>query len=174
VNENDLCLVSITRAAVENNSLLAMERQLESLSDSGKNSFQSMVIEFDGYNDERDQIYEIPSVRKWVYEVFMLCPHLLYFVSHYLDSHLVLLACLGDVETSWSGPPTLTPREYLRAGIDPVIEAPRRKYEIRLADDTYARMALSLQHYGRLIGDPEGASVIITMINTVTHRDQYT
>ncbi|MCM3130241.1 hypothetical protein SAMN05518848_112132 [Paenibacillus sp. PDC88] len=79
----------------------------------------------ESYDDTVEEVYEIREVRDWVYSIFRLFPHFIYFISMEFDSHLTVLACLGDVETIRLGSYPLTPNENKKLGIDIVQEAPR-------------------------------------------------
>lgn len=162
--------LTITRAAIEKKSTSGIERYLHQLTKKGRSSYQSIVIIFDGFDDTTEQVYEIKEIRDWVYSMFRLFPHILYFVSPLLDSHLTLLACLGDVETLLIGNAPLTPNEYESLGIDMVKFAPRHLFNIMIDDDLFMAMDFALQNYGQSIGDIPGAALPIEMIRSVTNR----
>ncbi|RRJ54747.1 hypothetical protein EHV15_34705 [Paenibacillus oralis] len=166
----DVVGLTITRAVIEQKSTTGIERYFHQLTTKGRAAYQSVVFIFDGYNDTSEQVYEIKEVRDWVYSLFCLFPHLLYFINPKIDTHITLLACLGDVQTLLVGSTPLTPNQYEDQGIDMIAYAPHYLYNVTIDDDLFMAMDFALQKYGRSICDIPGASLTIKMIRGVTNR----
>lgn len=166
---NEIVGLTITRSAIEQKSTTGIERFFHQLTRNGKSAYQSVFFIFDGYDDTTEQVYEIKDIRDWVYTLFRLFPHFLYFINRKLDSHITLLACLGDVETLLIGNAPLTPNEYASLGVDMLSYAPRHLYNITIDDDLFMALEFAIQKYGRSIGDTKGAALTIEMIRGVTN-----
>lgn len=162
--------LTVTRAAIEQKSTSGIERYFHQLTKNGPAAYQSVLFIFDGYDDTTEQVYEIKEIRDWVYSLFRLFPHFLYFINTRIDTHITLLACLGDVETLLVGNAPLTPNQYDELGVDMVAYAPRHLYNITIDDDFFMAMDFALQKYGQSIGDTAGAAMTIEMIRGVTNR----
>jgi hypothetical protein len=167
---NETIVLHIQRRVVEQKYTDSVEKYLHQLSAEGGSSFQKVVFIFEGYDDTVDEVYEIKEVRDWVYRLFRLFPHLMYFISPQFDSHITILACLGDVETVRIGSYPLTPNEYDALGIDIMNDLQRARYRITIEDDMFMAMEFALHKYAKSIGDNFGAARTLEMIRAVTNR----
>lgn len=167
---NEVVGLTITREVIEQKSTSRIEKYFHQLTKNGQTAYQTVFIIFDGYDDTTDQVYEIKEIRDWVYSLFRLFPHFLYFINPQIDTHITLLACLGDVETLLIGSPPLTPNEYNELELDMMTHSPRHFYNISIEDDLFMAMDYALQNYGNCIGDKIGAALTIEMIRGVINR----
>ncbi|QNR70161.1 hypothetical protein IAQ67_14300 [Paenibacillus peoriae] len=165
-----LYLMNISKRSIDEMSFEVVERCLSFLLEQGANSFGKIITMFDGYNDIKDEVYEINEVRKWVKGLFDLYPHFLYFINYSLDSHITLLSCVGDIQISYVGDETLSPNEYVRLGIDPLIDVKPKQWIITLPNSLYISMEKALIDYGQQINDFIGAAEAIKMIKIITNR----
>lgn len=163
-------MLRIKRRVIEMKHIDPVERYFHRLTAEGVTSFQKVIIVFEGYDDTTEEVYEIKEVREWVYSIFRLFPHFIYFISMELDSHITLLACLGDVETIRIGSYPLTPNEYAALGIDIIRETQRFHYNIKIDDDLFMAMDFAIRKYATSIRDHFGAERILEMIRGVTNR----
>lgn len=167
---NETNVLHIKRKVIEHKQTDSVERYLHHLSSEGGTSFQKVVFVFEGYDDTIDEVYEIMEIRDWVYSLFRLFPHLMYFMSPQFDSNITILACLGDVETVRIGSYPLTPNQYAEAGIDILKETLRSHYVITIDDDLFMAMDYALTNYAKSIGDHFGATMTLELIRAVTNR----
>jgi len=167
---NEIIGLTITRAAIEQKSISRIQTFFHELTKNGLSAYQSVIFIFDGYDDTTEQIYEIKEVRNWVYSLFLQFPHFLYFVNPQIDTHITLLACLGNVETLLVGNAPLTPKEYDDLRVDMISQAPRYFYHLSVEDDLFTAMEYALKKYGRSIDDMAGAQSTIEMLRGVTNR----
>ncbi|KJD43294.1 hypothetical protein [Paenibacillus terrae] len=164
-----LYLMNISKRSIDEMSFEFVDRSLNFLQEQGAHSFGKIITMFDGYNDIKDEIYEINEVRTWVKELFQLYPHFLYFINYSFDSHITLLSSVSDVEISYTGGGTLSPMEYKRLGIDPLTDIEPKQWTITLSEGLYLQMKRALIDYGQNVNDFLGAAETIKMINAVTN-----
>ncbi|GKS12893.1 hypothetical protein YDYSY3_38930 [Paenibacillus chitinolyticus] len=165
-----LYLMQIAKTSIDQMSFAFMDICLAYLNQQGPMAAGTVITMIDGYNDVADDIYVIPEIRKWMTALLQKYPYLLYFINRSLDSHINILSCIGNVVIGHVGEPNLTPKEYVRRGINPLTDVAPRRLVITLPDDIYARMETSLLDYGQRVKDPNGAYETIKMIKIVTNR----
>ncbi|MDN4106160.1 hypothetical protein QYF56_22615 [Paenibacillus polymyxa] len=163
-----LYLMNISKRSVEEMSFKIVETSLSFLHHQGASSFGKIITMFDGYNDIKDEVYEIKEVRKWVKGLFQRYPYFLYFINYSLDSHITLLSCVSDIAAVYTGGETLSPKEYETLGINPLIDIEPKQWTIILSEDLYLQMKKALIDYGQHMNDFIGAAETIKMINAVT------
>jgi hypothetical protein len=92
----DFLNITISKESIINNDFtepMNILRQLTS-SKSVIEYFRERVdISFDGYNNTREELYEIPEIRNYVSELDNLFPYWLYFLSKNSSGLLVIIKC---------------------------------------------------------------------------------
>lgn len=93
-------VVDISRETIEKKDLASVLERLHVLNDSAENTRlyeSSMILMFDGYNDDLREIPEIPEVREFVQSLVQLWPHFIWFLSRGTGSIALLMALLCEV-----------------------------------------------------------------------------
>lgn len=102
IYENKVVAISIPRKHVEERDLKMFDRTFKKFLQVGKDAAGKMVVSFDGYEDTKDEVYEIPEIRIFVTKILNKYPYLLYYVCteepFAMQNGDILLACMGDVE----------------------------------------------------------------------------
>jgi len=162
--------LTIKRAVIEGKCTAGVEQYFHQLTKEGLSAFQSVVFHFEGYDDASDQIYEINEIRDWVHSLFLLFPHFMYFINHEMDSHILLLACLNDLETVQIGESPHLLDEYEEYRIVKLVNEPRFYLKINMDEDILRAMDYALQNYGKSIGDFTGAALTVEGIRNITNK----
>src|SRR5437764_7783508 len=92
--EFDPIIVVVSRAEVESGDTsgpLSTLRHLISSPEIIRQCREHVALSFDGYEDTREELFEIPELRKYVYALDTEFPYWLYFLSR----HFTSLQCLA-------------------------------------------------------------------------------
>lgn len=120
ITEVDPIMLVISRAQVESGDTsepLAVLQQLISSPEMIRQSRERLDVAFDGYNHQREELFEIPEVRNYVYALDAEFPYWLYFMTRESPGLQCLALCFL--------PPYLTPeaRQEIHARrLDELIE----------------------------------------------------
>lgn len=60
-------------------------------------AYRKLILTFDGYEDDLEEVYEIVNIREYIFKLFTKYPYLFYYISTFDLNMKILLACLGDV-----------------------------------------------------------------------------
>jgi hypothetical protein len=96
VNEPDFLILVVSREQVESADITDVLDVLEKLLTSPEIALEfceRVDITFDGYNDDARELFEIPEVRNFVYELDNQFPFWLYFLSKYHSGLFCVLNC---------------------------------------------------------------------------------
>ncbi len=92
----DLIVLNISKHEVCNKTYDRVLDCISQLERVGKDAKGKLSILFE-YDDHPDEIWEIPEIRTWVAGLIEQAPHLFYFLTKLMDSHLYIVECLADI-----------------------------------------------------------------------------
>jgi len=95
--EDDVTHLSINKREVDKLDFTDILRLIEISDEQGKLGFRSLTISFDGYDDDKRMVFEIPEIRKYVSELFERVPHLLFHIDSFNQSDQMLIMCISDI-----------------------------------------------------------------------------
>jgi len=61
----------------------------------GKQGKDKLLLLFYGYDNVREEIYEIPEIRNYVKKLIKKIPHLFYFLSNFQQNKGLITACIS-------------------------------------------------------------------------------
>ena len=88
--------IVITRYLVESMCLDTFEAQIDELRKAGLDAREKLNYFFDGYNDDKRELFEISEVRQFTRRMFEIAPEILFYLSPV--SRELFLDCLLDNE----------------------------------------------------------------------------
>lgn len=101
INENlsdlDLIFHSVSKEKVVKKEIDATNLILEHLRKNSDKSRKKLMITFDGYDNDKREVYEIDEIKKYVAKVFEQNHDLFYYLTSLANNDSILLACLGDL-----------------------------------------------------------------------------
>ena len=101
INENlsdlDLIFHSVSKERVVKKEIESTNLILEHLRKNTIKSRKKLMITFDGYDNDKREVYEIDEIRKYVQKVFEQNNDLFYYITSLANNNSILLACLGDL-----------------------------------------------------------------------------
>lgn len=101
INENlsdlDLIFHSVSKEKVVKKEIDATNLILEHLRKNSDKSRKKLMITFDGYDNDKREVYEIDEIRKYVAKVFEQNHDLFYYLTSLANNDAILLACLGNL-----------------------------------------------------------------------------
>lgn len=109
-----------------------------------------LILQFAGYDDIPDEIYEIPEIREYVMGMFQRWPEMFYFLTQEDVIYRVILACIVDVAIV---------HDIEKKGIDRVIfdgeQLTPVYFKLSIPDNIREAIRIKLKEYGRKIGESE-------------------
>ncbi|MBX9158556.1 hypothetical protein ACTFR8_23455 [Bacillus cereus group sp. MYBK15-3] len=128
--------------------LLSAIRHMETMQDNG---FQKLMITFSGWDDNPNDIYEIPEIRAWVKMVVERMPHIFYFITDIEKMNSLVACCYFDVLVHHEGE-KLTEKEWAERGQFTVDSRPTNRIAITWDKEKLAKIHKGLLDYGETIG----------------------
>ena len=89
VKKAELLFYSVSKREVTNKDYKRIINSLDILKDAGKEAKSKLFLVFDGYDNDKREIYEIPEIRDFVKYIYDKYKYLFYFLTT-LDNNLCL------------------------------------------------------------------------------------
>jgi len=110
-----------------------------------------LILQFAGYEDTPEEIYEIKEIRDYVMGMFQRWPEMFYFLTQKDIIYKVILACIVDVSILVKGAE--------KKGIDKVIFEQEQltpvHFTLSIPDNIKETIQVKLREYGKKIGESE-------------------
>ncbi|ODP26844.1 hypothetical protein PTI45_03805 [Paenibacillus nuruki] len=158
--------LTIKKAVIDNQELIAIKRYFTNLSSEANMHFQSVFIDFEGYDDVLEQVYEVKEIRTWVSSLFDAFPYLLYFITPLYNNDLLLIACLCDTETFIDAEHLKTNQEYDQQHIDIFLTAPHMALDLKMKRSNYEHINMALQRFQYLSKDRHATPIIMNRLES--------
>lgn len=101
INENmsdlDLIFHSVSKKEVIKQDIETTNLILAHLRKNSSKSKKKLMITFDGYDNDKREVYEIEEIRKYVAKVFEQNHDLFYYLTSLINNDSIILACLGNL-----------------------------------------------------------------------------
>jgi len=131
---------SVEKAEVKAQDYTAINNYLELLQERGKDGRGSLILTF-AYDDEKEEIFEIPEIREYVCQLLILHPSLFYYLVPIREISLAIAFCLMGMK--------LVMKFGNQMQLEPVDYNIFRKIETEIIQKTL--------DFGKKIGDENGA-----------------
>ena len=96
VKENDILFYAVSKREILNNDFNRIRKSLEILKEAGKDAKGKLFLTFDGYDNDKREIYMIPEIRNFVKNVWDDYKFLFYFLTSFDNNRAIIFACLND------------------------------------------------------------------------------
>lgn len=110
-----------------------------------------LILQFAGYDDTPEEIYEIKEIRDYVMGMFQRWPEMFYFLTQKDIIYKVILACISDVSIFIKGAE--------KKGLDKAIFEKEQltpvHFTLSIPDNIKETIQVKLQEYGQKIGESE-------------------
>ena len=101
INENmsdlDLIFHSVSKENVVRQNIDTTNLILENLRKNTTKSRRKLMITFDGYDNDKREVYEIDEIRKYVAKIFEKNYDLFYYLTSLDNNDSIILACIGNL-----------------------------------------------------------------------------
>ena len=101
INENlsdlDLIFHSVSKNEVISNDIETLNSVLAQLRANKEKSRRKLMITFDGYDNDKREVYEIDEIRKYVAKIFEKNYDLFYYLTSLDNNDSIILACIGNL-----------------------------------------------------------------------------
>ena len=104
VKENDILFYAVSKREILNNDFNRIRKSLEILKEAGKDAKGKLFLTFDGYDNDKREIYMIPEIRNFVKNVWDDYKFLFYFLTSFDNNRAIIFACLNDfkaIQNHW-------------------------------------------------------------------------
>lgn len=141
---------NVSRKEVENKDYRGIEKLFSVLRSLKTEARGKLMLQFAGYDDISDEIYEIPEIREYVMGMFQRWPEMFYFLTQEDVIYRVILACIVDVAIV---------HDIEKKGIDRVVfdgeQLTPVYFALSIPDNIREAIRIKLKEYGRKIGESE-------------------
>lgn len=96
VKENDILFYAVSKREILNNDFNRIRKSLEILKEAGKDAKGKLFLTFDGYDNDKREIYMIPEIRNFVKNVWDEYKFLFYFLTSFDNNRAIIFSCLND------------------------------------------------------------------------------
>ena len=96
VKENDIFFYAVSKQEITNNDFNRIRKSLETLKKAGKDAKGKLFLTFDGYDNDKREIYMIPEIRSFVKNIWKEYKFLFYFLTLFDNNRAIIFACLND------------------------------------------------------------------------------
>ncbi len=146
VKEANLFFFSVSKKEVTNKDYKRIINSLEILKEAGTEAKRKLFLVFDGYNDDKREIYEIPEIRDFVKDIYNKYKYLFYFLTTLDNNRSIIYACINNLE-------------IIHNNNNPIV-----KFRIILNKEIERETANAMLEYGTQIGETEMQREIFTFI----------
>ena len=146
VKEANLFFFSVSKKEVTNKDYKRIINSLEILKEAGREAKRKLFLVFDGYNDDKREIYEIPEIRDFVKDIYNKYKYLFYFLTTLDNNRSIIYACINNIE-------------IIHNNNNPIV-----KFRIILNKEIERETTNAMLEYGTQIGETEMQREIFTFI----------
>ena len=146
VKEANLFFFSVSKKEVTNKDYKRIINSLEILKEAGTEAKRKLFLVFDGYNDDKREIYEIPEIRDFVKDIYNKYKYLFYFLTTLDNNRSIIYACINNIE-------------IIHNNNNPIV-----KFRIILNKEIERETTNAMLEYGTQIGETEMQREIFTFI----------
>lgn len=146
VKEANLFFFSVSKKEVISKDYKRIINSLEILKETGREAKRKLFLVFDGYNDDKREIYEIPEIRDFVKDIYNKYKYLFYFLTTLDNNRSIIYACINNLE-------------IIHNNNNPIV-----KFRIILNKEIERETTNAMLEYGTQIGETEMQREIFTFI----------
>ncbi len=139
VKENDIFFYAVSKQEIINNDFNRIRKSLETLKKAGKDAKGKLFLTFDGYDNDKREIYMIPEIRSFVKNIWKEYKFLFYFLTLFDNNRAIIFACLNDFKVIQNE------------------KEKKCKLEIIYNEEIKKQTIKAMKNYGLLIDDIDGA-----------------
>lgn len=86
----------VTKQEIKGGKVKNFLRMIEEAERQQGNLANKVILEFQGYDHDPREVYEIPEIRKWVQKVYKQKPNIFYYLCDFSETMLISYLCLVD------------------------------------------------------------------------------
>ena len=98
VKKAEMLFFSVSKREVINKDYKRIINSLEIFKEAGTEAKSKLFLVFDGYNNDKREIYEIPEIRNFVKYIYNKYKYLFYFLTTIDNNRSIIYACINDLE----------------------------------------------------------------------------
>lgn len=98
VKKAELFFFSVSKKEVINKDYKRIINSLDILKEAGKEAKSKLFLVFDGYDNDKREIYEIPEIRDFVKYIYENYKYLFYFLTTLNNNRSIIYACISNLE----------------------------------------------------------------------------
>ena len=106
VKKANIILYSVSKRELLNNDYTRIFNSLNILSESGKFARGKLMLTFNGFDDDKREIYEIKEIREYVRNIYKKYKYMFYFLTNLDNNRSVIFACLNDYFSEYNNKKT--------------------------------------------------------------------
>lgn len=99
IKNAEIIFYSVSKRELVNEDYTRIKNNLKLLNSAEKYARGKMMITFDGFDNDKREIYEIPEIRKYVKNIWNEYNHIFYFLTPLANNRSIIFACLNDFKS---------------------------------------------------------------------------
>lgn len=99
IKKAEIIFYSVSKRELINEDYTRIKNNLKILNHAGKYARSKVMLTFDGFDNDKREIYEIPEIRKYVKNIWNKYKHIFYFLTPLDNNRAIIFACLNDFES---------------------------------------------------------------------------
>lgn len=96
VKNATILVYAVSKEEIINKKYTRLLNSLNILKLSGKHAKEKLMLTFDGYDDDKREIYMIPEVREYVKYIYEKYNYIFYFLTSLDNNRSIIYACIND------------------------------------------------------------------------------
>ncbi|OKZ73904.1 MAG: hypothetical protein BHW00_07240 [Clostridium sp. 26_22] len=147
VKENNIIFYAVSKQEIINKDFNRIRKTLRILKDAGKEAKGKLFLTFDGYENDKREIYMIPEIRSFVKNIWEEYRFLFYFLTLFDNNRAIIFACLNNFKVLQNN------------------KEKKCRLEIIYNEEIKNKTINSMKNYGILIDDVDGVQrALLTII----------
>jgi hypothetical protein len=94
----DILVMTVSKKDVNQGNIADQLKLLNQVEKFKKKFANNVVLFFEGYEEDKRGLYQIPKIRKWIKKLFKQKPHLFYYLCDFTASIAICYLCLIKTE----------------------------------------------------------------------------
>lgn len=96
VKKVGMFVYSVSKREIISKNFERLRKSLEVLKKAGKDAKGKLYLTFEGYEDDKREIYMIPEIRDFVRSIWEEYKYLFYFLTSFDNNKAIIFACIND------------------------------------------------------------------------------
>lgn len=151
VRRTTVLIHNVTKLEVQKKDYMGIAKLFKVFKELKTEARGKLMLQFAGYEDTPDEIYEIKEIRDYVMGMFQRWPEMFYYITQNDINYKIILACIVDVEIVVQG----TEKKGIDRAIFEGTPMTPVQFTLSIPENIKQTIQTKIGEYGRQIGENE-------------------